>query len=51
MRKLESRRVVELFGGSRFPQIGELPYLLTFQPRGFYWFALVDDADKESADG
>ncbi|MGC9221685.1 MAG: maltose alpha-D-glucosyltransferase [Solirubrobacteraceae bacterium] len=34
---------VELFGDSRFPRIGELPYLLTFQPRGFYWFALHDD--------
>jgi maltose alpha-D-glucosyltransferase/alpha-amylase len=44
------RHPVELFGNSRFPQIGELPYLLTFQPRGFYWFSLVDDHD-ESSDG
>src|SRR5579875_1588817 len=40
---------VELFGDSRFPQIGELPYLLTFQPRGYYWFALVDER-KDAAD-
>src|SRR4051812_8912424 len=34
---------VEIFGRSRFPQIGELPYLLTLAPRGFYWFQLVKD--------
>ncbi len=44
------RYPVELFGNSRFPKIGELPYLLTFQPRGFYWFSLVD-GDRESSDG
>jgi maltose alpha-D-glucosyltransferase/alpha-amylase len=32
---------VEMFGRSRFPPIGELPYLLTLGPRGFYWFQLV----------
>jgi maltose alpha-D-glucosyltransferase/alpha-amylase len=30
----------ELFGDTAFPPIGELPYLLTFGPRGFYWFRL-----------
>ena len=35
------RYPVELFGRSRFPRIGELPYLLTLAPRGFYWFELV----------
>ena len=30
----------EMFGHSRFPSIGELPYLLTFAPRGFFWFKL-----------
>jgi maltose alpha-D-glucosyltransferase/alpha-amylase len=34
---------VEIFGRSRFPRIGELPYLLTLAPRGFYWFQLVKD--------
>ena len=36
-------RPVEIFGRSRFPRIGELPYLLTLAPRGFYWFQLVED--------
>jgi maltose alpha-D-glucosyltransferase/alpha-amylase len=30
----------EMFGRSRFPAIGELPYLLTLAPRGFFWFQL-----------
>jgi maltose alpha-D-glucosyltransferase/alpha-amylase len=34
---------VELFGETAFPRIGELPYLLTFGPRGFYWFRLRAD--------
>ncbi|HWI70661.1 MAG TPA: maltose alpha-D-glucosyltransferase, partial [Baekduia sp.] len=33
----EGRAPVELFGRSRFPNIGQLPYLLTLAPRGFYW--------------
>jgi maltose alpha-D-glucosyltransferase / alpha-amylase len=31
----------EMLGQTRFPPIGELPYLLTFGARGFYWFRLV----------
>ena len=38
----EGRTPVEVFGRSRFPKIGELPYLLTLAPRGFYWFQLVE---------
>jgi maltose alpha-D-glucosyltransferase/alpha-amylase len=34
---------VELFGGRAFPGIGELPYLLTLGPHGFYWFGLEKD--------
>jgi maltose alpha-D-glucosyltransferase / alpha-amylase len=30
----------EMFGHSRFPAIGDLPYLLTLAPRGFFWFKL-----------
>jgi maltose alpha-D-glucosyltransferase / alpha-amylase len=41
----EGRRPVEVFGRSRFPKIGELPYLLTLAPRGFYWFQLTEDPD------
>ena len=32
---------VELNAGSLFPPIGELTYLLTLPPFGFYWFALA----------
>jgi maltose alpha-D-glucosyltransferase/alpha-amylase len=31
---------IEMFGGSLFPRIGELPYLLTLGPYDFYWFRL-----------
>ncbi|SFG48673.1 maltose alpha-D-glucosyltransferase [Methylobacterium gossipiicola] len=31
---------IELTGGSEFPAIGELPYLLTLPSYGFYWFSL-----------
>ncbi len=30
----------EMFGQTAFPRIGELPYLLTLGPRGFFWFQL-----------
>jgi maltose alpha-D-glucosyltransferase/alpha-amylase len=33
----------EMLGQTAFPRIGELPYLLTFGPRGFYWFRLRRD--------
>ncbi len=33
-------RPVEMLGGTEFPLVGELPYLLTFAPRGFFWFKL-----------
>jgi maltose alpha-D-glucosyltransferase/alpha-amylase len=36
---------VELFGGARFPPIGELPYLLTPGARGFLWFQLKRPED------
>jgi len=32
---------VDLFGDVVFPPIGELPYLVTLGPHGFYWFRLV----------
>ena len=38
----QGRHPVELFGRSRFPRIGEWPYLLPLAPRGFYWFQLVE---------
>jgi maltose alpha-D-glucosyltransferase/alpha-amylase len=36
---------VELHAGALFPPIGELTYLLTLPPYGFYWFALTTTAD------
>jgi maltose alpha-D-glucosyltransferase/alpha-amylase len=31
---------LEMLGRTAFPRIGELPYLLTFAARGFFWFLL-----------
>jgi maltose alpha-D-glucosyltransferase/alpha-amylase len=42
---------VELIGGVRFPQIGELPYLLTLGGYGFYWIRLPSPGDQESDQG
>jgi maltose alpha-D-glucosyltransferase/alpha-amylase len=36
---------VELNAGTVFPPIGELTYLLTLPPYGFYWFALGNAGD------
>jgi maltose alpha-D-glucosyltransferase/alpha-amylase len=43
----EGRFPEEMFGHSRFPRIGSLPYLLTLAPRGFFWFRLVRDEGAE----
>ncbi len=34
----------EVFGRTQFPQIGELPYLLTLGPHAFFWFSLPPTA-------
>ncbi|MEY2434789.1 MAG: maltose alpha-D-glucosyltransferase / alpha-amylase [Acidimicrobiaceae bacterium] len=39
----EGMTPVEMFGQTPFPRIGELPYLLTMAPRGFFWFQLRKD--------
>src|SRR3712207_6657894 len=41
----EGYHPVEMFGRTRFPRIGQLPYLLTLAPRGFYWFLLEKGED------
>ncbi|MFZ4153683.1 alpha-glucosidase C-terminal domain-containing protein, partial [Streptomyces pseudogriseolus] len=46
LREFEGRHPVELFGGVRFPAIGELPYLLTLGGHGFYWFRLTRVASR-----
>ena len=38
---------VELFGHTRFPSIGELPYFLTLGPHTFYWFKLEQPRSSE----
>ena len=45
-RAFTGRVPVEMFGNTEFPRIGELPYLLTLGPRGFFWFQLQDPADE-----
>ncbi len=39
--KFETCVPVEMLGGSAFPPIGQLPYLLTLPPYAFYWFVLA----------
>jgi maltose alpha-D-glucosyltransferase/alpha-amylase len=48
LRAFRGRYPVELFGLSRFPPVGEWPYLLTLAPRGFYWFQLVEEGQDRS---
>ena len=38
----------EMFGRTRFPRIGELSYLLTLAPRGWFWFQLGSDAQDDT---
>jgi maltose alpha-D-glucosyltransferase/alpha-amylase len=45
---MNGRVPVELLGGTPFPAIGELPYLLTLPPYGFYWFELSAVASPPS---
>jgi maltose alpha-D-glucosyltransferase / alpha-amylase len=43
--RFEGRVPEEMFGRTSFPPIGELPYLLTLAPRGFFWFELKAPAE------
>jgi maltose alpha-D-glucosyltransferase/alpha-amylase len=49
LRRWEGLVPVELVGNVPFPQIGELPYLLTLGGYGFYWFRLTRPATDEGA--
>ena len=40
------RTPVELSGNVPFPKIGQLTYLMTLPPFGFYWFALSAEAEQ-----
>ena len=46
LREFNGWTPVELFGETKFPRIGELPYMLTFGPHGFMWFRLVTPAGE-----
>ncbi|CCF19934.1 Trehalose synthase [Pseudorhizobium banfieldiae] len=43
--EFEGRVPIELTGMSPFPPIGQLTYLMTMPPYGFFWFQLVAEAD------
>jgi len=45
LKEFEGMVPEELFGRTRFPPIGQLPYLLTLSSRGFFWFALRRDGE------
>src|SRR5260370_25578384 len=38
--KFKGMMLIELFGRTPFPPIGDLPYLLTLGPHGFFWFSI-----------
>jgi maltose alpha-D-glucosyltransferase/alpha-amylase len=38
----KGRSPQEMLGRTTFPGIGELPYLITLAPYGFYWFRLME---------
>jgi maltose alpha-D-glucosyltransferase/alpha-amylase len=41
----KGRVPVEMLGSSPFPTIGDLPYLLTLPPYGFYWLLVSESAE------
>jgi maltose alpha-D-glucosyltransferase/alpha-amylase len=41
---------VELFGRTPFPAIGDLPYLLTMGPHGFFWFSIEQPQPTKTAE-
>jgi maltose alpha-D-glucosyltransferase/alpha-amylase len=51
LRPFEGITPVEMLGGSSFPPIGELPYLLTLGGHGFYWLRLSKSQTRGVSDG
>lgn len=45
----KDRIPLEMLGRTRFPAIGELPYMITLAPYGFYWFQLEERDKSEPA--
>ena len=44
----KGRVPMEMLGRTAFPRIGELPYLITLPPYGFFWFLLGDQSETEA---
>jgi len=45
----KDRVPLEMLGRTNFPAIGELPYMITLAPYGFYWFQLKEREASEHA--
>jgi maltose alpha-D-glucosyltransferase/alpha-amylase len=43
----KGRVPMEMLGRTAFPRIGDLPYLVTLPPYGFFWFLLGDPSEPE----
>ena len=43
----KDRVPLEMLGRTRFPAIGEVPYMITLAPYGFYWFQLRERDKSE----
>ena len=43
----QDRIPLEMLGRTRFPPIGEVPYMVTLAPYGFYWFELQERDKSE----
>jgi maltose alpha-D-glucosyltransferase/alpha-amylase len=37
----------EMLGRTRFPRVGDPPYMITLPPYGFFWFSLEQEAEHE----
>jgi maltose alpha-D-glucosyltransferase/alpha-amylase len=44
----KGRVPMEMLGRTAFPRIGELPYLVTLPPYGFFWFLLGDPSEPDA---
>ena len=51
LRPFEGLTPVEMLGGSSFPPVGELPYLLTLGGHCFYWLRLSKSQTRGASDG
>jgi maltose alpha-D-glucosyltransferase/alpha-amylase len=49
--RFAGRYPIEMLGNTYFPRIGDLPYLLTMGPHGFYWFQISPPASAAQASG